>query len=102
MHAGMSMAVGDGHFRPHAVGEDPTRALLGQVKTDGRPFHGLSRFVGDFHGERALAARPRSVYRPFALDDANLKDGDLSRRRRGERYNQRRCRTDANNVYQTR
>ena len=83
------MAVGDRHFRPHAVGEDAARTLLGKVKTDGRAFHGLSRFVGDFHGERARAARPRSVYRPFALDDADLKNGDLSRRRAGERKSKR-------------
>jgi hypothetical protein len=81
----MSMDVRNRHVRMYIVGEETARAVLGQVKTDGRAFHGLSGFVGDFDGERARAARSRSVYRPIAFDDADLKNGDLSRRRAGER-----------------
>jgi hypothetical protein len=96
----MSMAVRDRHVRVYVVGEETARAFFGQVKTDGRACHGRSGFVGDFDGERARAARPWSVYRPLALDDADVKNGDLSRRRATERQEQRRCGKGSKHVSQ--
>ena len=96
----MSMDVRDRHVRVYVIGEDAAGALFGQVKTDGRAFHGLAGLIGDFDGERARAARPRSVHHPLALDDADLKNGDLSRRRAAERQDERRCGKGSKDVSQ--
>ncbi len=89
MQAGPSLAIGGGDLGAQPVDEHAARTVLGEMKADRRTGHRLARLVRDFDGKRAGSSGARRMYRAFALDHLNLKDGDLSCRRAGKRDNKR-------------
>ena len=83
--------IGRHHVRAESIGEHASRPIVGQVEADGRSRDGAAGFVGDLHAQWPGAPRAGSMHAPFAFDDLNMKNRDLSCRRAGQRQNQRRC-----------
>jgi len=89
-HAGPAALIGCGYVRAKPIHECAAWPILRKMKANHGASHRPPRFIRNFHRQRAGAPCAEGIHSAFTFDDLNLQNCDLSRRRAGKRYNQRR------------